>query len=141
MAVHFTGLVPAALKERTALKNYIKKMILDSDLVPGNLTISFCNDEQIHEANKLYLSHDYYTDILTFDLSENGSKILNADILISADTVKTNSIKFQTSFLIEMHRVVFHGILHLCGYKDKNPSEVKSMRKAEDLHLATYLNN
>lgn len=90
----------------------------------------FCSDEKILEINKQYLQHDYYTDIITFDYSE-GQRI-SGDIFISLDTVKSNSEKFNSHFNEELHRVLIHGILHLCGYKDATPEEEKEMREKEN---------
>jgi rRNA maturation RNase YbeY len=90
----------------------------------------FCSDAKILEINRQYLQHDYYTDIITFDYSE-GDKI-SGDIFISTDTVKSNSEKFKTNYDEELHRVIIHGILHLCGFKDKTPEEERRMREKED---------
>ncbi len=90
----------------------------------------FCSDEKILEINRQYLQHDYYTDIITFDYSEGEN--ISGDIFISLDTVKSNSEKFKTDFIEELHRVIIHGILHLCGHKDKTPEEEKIMREKEN---------
>jgi rRNA maturation RNase YbeY len=90
----------------------------------------FCSDAKILEINKQYLQHDYYTDIITFDYSEE--EMISGDIFISLETVKSNSTKFKTNYDEELHRVIIHGILHLCGLKDKTPKEKKTMREKED---------
>ncbi|MDR2233102.1 MAG: rRNA maturation RNase YbeY [Tannerella sp.] len=100
------------------------------------ITFIFCNDERILEINRQYLKHDYYTDIITFDDSE-GDK-LSGDILISLDTVKSNSIKFRTEYEEELSRVIIHGILHLCGFADNTSIEKKKMRNKEDEALNTF---
>jgi rRNA maturation RNase YbeY len=84
--------------------------------------------------NKLYLDHDYYTDIITFDYSEND--VISGDIFISLETVRSNSEQFSTDYFEELHRVIIHGILHLCGLKDKSLEDEKVMREKEDEALA-----
>ena len=111
-------------------KNWIKKVAENFDKKIGDINYLFCNDEKILEVNNQYLSHDFYTDIITFDYSE-GNKI-SGDIFISLDTVRSNSQKFNTDFLEELYRVIIHGILHLCGVNDKSDKEEKQMRLAEN---------
>lgn len=98
----------------------------------------FCSDAKILEINKQYLQHNYYTDIITFDYSEGDS--ISGDIFISLDTVKSNSEKFKTNYTEELHRVIIHGILHLCGFKDKTPEDEQIMREKENeaLKLIQY---
>ena len=100
----------------------------------GEIGYLFVDDEQILEVNQQFLSHDYYTDILTFDYCEG--KILNGDIIISLDTVFTNADKFGRPYDEELHRVIIHGILHLCGLNDKGPGERATMEAAEDKALS-----
>ena len=102
----------------------------------GDITYIFCNDEEILRINRLYLNHDCYTDIITFDYSVDG--IISGDLFISLDTVKTNANLYQTDFDQELYRVMIHGILHLCGFKDKSPEEALEMRKRENQALLTY---
>lgn len=104
----------------------------------GNLTYMFCSDEVILKTNREFLEHDYYTDIITFDYTI-GNKV-GADILISLDTVKSNAEGLGVSYQDELYRVIVHGLLHLCGLKDKSPQEREEMEKAENealklLHL------
>ena len=96
----------------------------------GDIAYIFCSDEKILEINKQYLQHDYFTDIITFDYSD-GKKI-SGDIFISLDTVKSNSEEFKTSYDEELFRVIIHGVLHLCGLKDKSSNDAKLMREAEN---------
>lgn len=100
----------------------------------GEIGYMFVNDEKILEVNREYLSHDYYTDIITFDYDE-GDRI-NGDLVISLDTVETNARQFGKSYDEELHRVIIHGILHLCGINDKGPGEREVMEAAEDKALA-----
>lgn len=106
----------------------------------GALNYIFCNDERILEVNKQYLQHDYYTDIITFDYSKG--KVISGDIFISINTVKSNAEGLDVSFENELHRVIIHGILHLCGQDDKTPEAQKEMRHRENeaLHILAKLN-
>lgn len=96
----------------------------------GEITYYFCDDAKILEANRKFLSHDYFTDVITFDASVG--EILSADILISVETLASNAAKYEVSFEEELHRVMAHAILHLLGYNDKEEQEQLEMRKAED---------
>ena len=101
----------------------------------GDVNYIFCNDERILEVNREYLQHDYYTDIITFDYTEDDT--ISGDLFISLDTVKTNSEQFATEYDEELHRTIIHGILHLCGINDKGPGEREIMEDAENKALAT----
>jgi rRNA maturation RNase YbeY len=103
-------------------QNYGKKI--------GEIACIFCDNAKILEINKKYLQHDYYTDIITFDYSEKEK--ISGDIFVSLDTVKSNSEKFNTLYISELHRVIIHGILHLCGQSDKTADEAKIMHKKEN---------
>jgi len=118
-----------AIKRRETT-HWIKKSMERLNKKMGDITYIFCSDTEILRINQFYLKHDYYTDIITFDYSEDN--ILSGDLFISLDTVKTNSLKFKTGFDNELRRVMIHGILHLCGYKDKASEEKKIMRAKED---------
>ena len=96
----------------------------------GEVGYLFCDDEHILQVNREYLGHDYYTDIITFDYSEGDT--LNGDLIISLDTVRTNAQKFRKDYDEELHRVIIHGILHLCGINDKGPGEREMMEEAEN---------
>ncbi len=95
------------------------------------LTYIFCNDSILHNINLQFLNHDDYTDIITFDLSDKASSLVG-EIYISVDRVSENAKTFQTDYYTELHRVIFHGALHLCGLRDKTPAEQTEMRQAED---------
>ena len=99
----------------------------------GEVAYIFCDDEKILEVNREYLEHDYYTDIITFDYSE-GNRIAG-DLFISLDTVASNAELFGRPYEEELHRVIIHGILHLCGIKDKEPGEREQMEQAENQAL------
>lgn len=100
----------------------------------GEVGYMFVDDEKILEVNNEYLGHDYYTDIITFDYDEGD--IINGDIVISLDTVRTNAERFSKLYEEELYRVIIHGILHLCGINDKGPGEREIMETAEDKALA-----
>ncbi len=100
----------------------------------GEVGYLFCNDEKILEVNREYLGHDYYTDIITFDYCEDDQ--LNGDLVISLDTVRSNAELFHKDYDEELHRVIIHGILHLCGQNDKGPGEREQMEAAENRALA-----
>ncbi len=127
---------PKFIKSRQ-LKPFIKSLVLSEGLVSGDIAIVFCSDEYLLKVNQDFLNHDYYTDIITFDYCENG--IVNGDLLISLDRVLENSTKEKTSFLEELHRVVFHGVLHLCGFKDKSKKDIEMMRFKESHYLNLYV--
>ena len=99
----------------------------------GEIGYLFCDDEKILEVNREYLQHDYYTDIITFDYDEDD--VINGDLVISLDTVRTNAEKFGKAYDEELHRVIIHGILHLCGINDKGPGEREIMEAAENRAL------
>ncbi len=101
---------------------------------PGPVSIVFCSDSYILSINNQYLKHNYYTDIITFDYSENG--VLSGDLLVSIDTIKHNCSRYNTTFNDELHRVIIHGILHLAGFKDDTPENISEMRKMEEQALS-----
>ena len=100
----------------------------------GEVGYLFCDDERILAVNREYLGHDYYTDIITFDYCEGDT--ISGDLVISLDTIRTNAEKFHKDYDEELHRVIIHGILHLCGLNDKGPGERELMEAAEDKALA-----
>lgn len=112
------------------LSRWIRNTASGYNCSVGALSYIFCNDEKILEINRQYLQHDYYTDIITFDYSEQNE--ISGDIFISLDTVRTNAEKYQNRFLDELHRVIIHGVLHLCGLNDETKAEQTAMRKAEN---------
>ncbi|MDR0332899.1 MAG: rRNA maturation RNase YbeY [Dysgonamonadaceae bacterium] len=116
--------------KRSDTKNWIKSVVLTYGKKVGDVNYIFCDDEKILEVNNQYLAHDYYTDIITFDYSEND--VISGDIFISLDTVRSNSEKFGTEYGEELYRVIIHGVLHLCGIADKSEKEAKKMREAEN---------
>lgn len=102
----------------------------------GELTYIFCCDDKILEVNQQFLQHDYYTDIITFDYSEKD--FISGDLFISLDTVASNAAEYNVSFEEEFHRVIIHGVLHLCGLKDKSKEDAERMRLAENEALKLF---
>lgn len=130
----------ATLTNRVALKTFIEKRVKKEGLIIDSLSYIFCTDKYLLKINKDFLSHDYYTDIISFDLSDIPGQLVG-EVYISVDRVKDNAKTHYTSIKEELHRVIFHGALHFCGYKDKKPSDAKKMRQMEDLWLKAYLPN
>jgi rRNA maturation RNase YbeY len=121
------------LKNKRLIKSWIKDIIQLNKKELGDINYIFCSDEKILEINKEFLKHDYYTDIISFDYCEVNK--INGDIFISIDTVKSNSIKYKTEFIEELHRVIVHGVLHFLGFKDKTKIDTEKMREAENKAL------
>lgn len=126
------------LKERTRLKVFIERLFTIEKKRLANLSYIFCSDEHLLTINKNFLKHDFYTDVITFDLSSSKNEI-EGEIYISVDRIKDNAKTEGVSFKEELHRVIFHGALHLCGYKDKKIRERVEMRKKEDYYLLGYM--
>ena len=126
-----------SLTNRTHLKAFITNLFKKEGKKLEQVQYIFCSDDYLLDINRQYLQHDYYTDIITFDLSEPNQPT-TAEIYISIDRVKDNAMNFNTTFKRELHRVIFHGALHLCGYKDKKLKEEILMRKMEDKYLGLY---
>lgn len=112
---------------------WIKKVASGHGKKVGEIAYIFCSDAKILETNRQYLSHDYYTDIITFDYSEGDT--VSGDIFISVDTVKSNAEGLGIAFDDELSRILIHGILHLCGFKDKKPADKAEMTRQEDAAL------
>jgi probable rRNA maturation factor len=113
-------------------------IVNDFDKVLGDVALVFCSDAYILQVNMQYLSHDYYTDIITFDYCEGS--VVSGDLLISIDTVQSNANSYRIEFVDELMRVVVHGVLHLCGLGDKSESELLQMRSTEDKYLSLCAN-
>ncbi len=131
--------VQSRLQERLKLKKFLLSQLETLAYQVSNISIVFCSDTFLLDLNQQYLNHDTYTDIITFDLSENSDEI-NTEIYISIDRVKENAEKYNVSYASELHRVIFHGVLHTIGYQDKEPKEQNKMREAEDKWLEMYKN-
>lgn len=137
MAIRFSNQgIKYNLKDKRKVSNWIKEVAKNHDKKVGELSIVFLSDEEILSINQQYLNHNYFTDIITFDYSME--RVIEGDIFISIDTVKTNSQKFRTEFNDELLRVIIHGVLHLIGFKDKNPKDKKEMTLNENLALNLF---
>lgn len=128
--------VNPTLTQRTRLKKFIEKIFRKEGKGLESLNCIFCTDKVLLEINRQYLKHDFYTDIITFDLSDSDA--VKAEIYLSIDRVKENALNHKNSFRKELHRVLFHGVLHLCGYKDKKKGDKIVMRQKEDYYLFAY---
>ena len=117
-----------------ALRLWIRETITSEGFRSGEISFIFCGDNYLHQINKEYLRHDTYTDIITFDNSDEEGTI-SGDIFISVERVEENALGFQVSSTDELHRVIIHGILHLCGYLDKKPADKKQMTEKENYYL------
>ena len=116
------------------LENWIEEVSASLGFKTGALTYIFCDDPKILEVNRQFLQHDYFTDIITFDYSRRA--MVSGDMFISLDTVRSNSELVGSDYLTELHRVIIHGILHLCGINDKGPGEREIMEAHENQSLA-----
>ena len=119
--------------DQPKVRDWVRNVAASYQKKVGEIAYFFCDDEKILEVNRQYLQHDYYTDIITFDYCE-GNK-LSGDLFISLDTVRSNSELFGTDYNTELHRVIIHGVLHLCGINDKGPGEREIMEAAENRAL------
>lgn len=138
MPIHFYFTdATVSLSERKRLKLFIKSIFDKNKRQLSSLTLIFCSDEYLLEINKQFLQHDYYTDIITFNLS-NDLNIIEGEIYISIDRLKDNALYHNVTVKQELHRVIFHGVLHLCGYKDKSIKAKKTMTLQEDYSLERY---
>jgi rRNA maturation RNase YbeY len=115
------------------VEDWIKKVVEEENKMLGDLTIVFGNDEWLLGYNKQYLNHDYYTDIITFDYSEQD--VISGDLLISVERVNANAKELNVSRETELNRIVVHGVLHLCGYGDNTEKKSQIIRKKEDYYL------
>lgn len=119
---------------KTPIRKYIKLLINSELKETGDISVIFCSDKYLLDVNIQFLNHNYYTDIITFNYVEG--KTISGDLFISVDRVIENAKKFKTSWIKELYRVIFHGILHLTGYNDKTAEESKVIREMEDKYLS-----
>ena len=132
--INFTSKTNFQLRNKVALKSWIKKVVEKEGRKMKDLSFVFCDDMDLLDKNSKYLNHDTLTDILTFDYSENNN--ISGDIYISIDRVKENAKTYKVTFENELDRVMIHGVLHLLGYKDKSEKEKKIIRAKEDFYLS-----
>ena len=136
----FFAEVKIVLSERKRLKIFIEGMLKRENRKLISLSIVFCTDKYLLEINRQYLGHDYYTDIVTFNLAED-IEFIEGEVYISIDRIRENALINLVTTKHELHRVLLHGILHLCGYKDKLKSEKDTMTRMENHMLQKYLGN
>jgi probable rRNA maturation factor len=135
--IHFIDVEEVPGLEPELLFLWLSDSIKNEGFDCGDINLIFCSDEHLLEVNQTFLNHDYYTDIVTFDYSFGS--LLSGDLFISLDRVLDNSTQYNESFLTELRRVCVHGILHLCGFKDKTTDEEKLMRSKEEFYLNKYV--
>ncbi|MEO6719948.1 MAG: rRNA maturation RNase YbeY [Ferruginibacter sp.] len=128
---------PVRLSKRKSLKSYLASLFQKEGSDVESVTYIFCSDEYLLKINQDFLRHDDYTDIITFSLGNESAPTIG-EIYISIDRVDENATLLKVIFHVELHRVIFHGALHLCGYKDKTTAEKKLMRKREEFYLKGY---
>lgn len=130
MITFFEEDVKSRLNQKINIRNWIESVLIMHDKKLGEISYIFCSDEYILKMNNEHLGHDYYTDVITFDYVEGN--VVSGDIFISVDTVASNAALYKCKYKDELHRVMIHGVLHLCGLKDKTERDALRMRKAED---------
>ena len=130
----FENIDPIEITTRTS--DWLEKLIKEEDKKVGKINYIFVTDDGLLKVNQDFLKHDYYTDIITFDYVKG--KTISADIFVSLPRISENAIKLSKDFNSELQRVLAHGLLHLCGYKDKTDEEQKEMRNKEDFYLSNF---
>jgi len=135
--IHFNESdIPCRVKRRLAVKSWLKQIIESRNKSVGEISIVMCSDKLLLETNQKYLNHDYYTDIITFDYTEEDQ--ISGDLMISYERVKENAKKENVAVQEELRRVMVHGVLHLLGFKDKSEREAAEMRAQEDAALDLF---
>ncbi|MBP3839609.1 MAG: rRNA maturation RNase YbeY [Chryseobacterium sp.] len=115
------------------ITKWLEDLIVSEQKKPGDINYIFCDDEYLLQINREHLQHDYYTDVITFDYVKG--KTISGDIFVSLPRISENAVNLSKDFDSELHRVLAHGVLHLCGYKDKLDTEIAEMRQKEDFYL------
>jgi rRNA maturation RNase YbeY len=134
---HYLYTIPW-FRNRTLLKKFISSIFQSEKQPLDQVHVIFCSDDYLLKINEQYLNHTSYTDIITFDLSRHPRSAITGEIYISVDRIIENASTYDCSLKKELHRVLFHGVLHLCGYDDKSSMEKKVMRSKEDHYLKKY---
>ncbi len=124
-------------KDKKMLKQFVESIFLREKKKMENISYIFCSDKHLLGVNKEFLDHDYYTDVITFNLGSPTGAI-EGEVYLSFDRIKDNAKKMGVSINEELHRVIFHAALHLCGYKDKKKEDIRVMRSKEDAYLKKY---
>lgn len=139
--INFYFLKACHLPARKKLKAFIGFILKNEGFLLGKLSFIFCDDVYLLELNRKYLKHDFYTDILSFPLSARPDNMISGEIYISVERVKENAKELENPIQREMHRVIFHGVLHFCRHKDKSEKARTEMRSLEDKYLKRYFNS
>jgi rRNA maturation RNase YbeY len=137
ISFQFIDLKKPSFLRMNQLKSFLKVLVMDEGKHLGDLSVVMCTDEYLLKVNQDFLQHDYYTDIITFDYCDDD--VVSGDLLISYERVLENSILEKTDEENEFYRVVFHGLLHLCGYKDKSEEDILLMRSKENEYLTKFV--
>lgn len=124
------------LEHKLAYQKWVEASIASEDKFVGDISFIFCDDEYLHKINLEYLSHDTYTDIISFD--NTIGNVLQGDIFISTERVEENALNFNNAFEQELKRVIIHGVLHFCGYKDKSERDQELMRRKEEEKIELF---
>ncbi len=138
MAIQFNFQKKTRLINRARLKSFIVILAGKESKQVDHLNFIFCDNSYLLDINRSNLQHDYFTDVITFGSNDGNSKRIGGEIYISVEMVKSNAEIYNKSFSNELQRVIFHAVLHLCGYKDKSKSDIKLMRSKEDYYLQLY---
>ena len=138
MTVQFHYQAKVNIRDRNKLRCFLLEIFQIENTQVQDLQIVFCDDQYLLDINKSFLNHNYFTDIITFDLSDSKTSPKIGEIYISIDTVKEHAVLYNTTTYKELHRVIFHGVLHLCGYKDKSKKDFNLMKQKEDYYLSLY---
>ncbi len=131
--INFYSETDFKLQQETQISDWVSNIISNEGFETGEISYIFCDDEYLHKLNVDFLNHDTLTDIISFDNSLGRQ--INGDIYISVERVKDNSTIYKTTFINELHRVIIHGTLHFCGFKDKSDADAKIMRSKEEESL------
>jgi probable rRNA maturation factor len=134
--IDFNYEIAFRLDNEEDFSSWISRVIISEDKKEGDISYVFCDDDYLHKINVEYLDHDTLTDIISFDYSMGNE--LNGDIFISVERVKENALDYDVSFEEELRRVMIHGILHYCGYKDKTEADEVLMRQKEDEKIKLF---
>lgn len=125
------------LRNKKSIRAWISDAVIKEGKIPGEISVIFCNDSFLLDMNIKYLNHDTFTDIITFEYNEG--QLISGDIFISIERVKENARLFSKSINDELYRVIIHGVLHLCGYKDKTTKDTATMRQKEEEYLVLFM--
>ncbi len=136
--INFHFIKPCRLPARKKLKSFIRLIFKNVGFTLGDLSLIFCDDSYLLELNQRFLRHDYYTDILSFPISAGNSKTMSGEIYMSVDRVRENARGLGKAFQQEIHRIMFHGVLHLCRHNDKSKKARANMTRLEDKYLKRY---